>query len=55
MGPQVILRITLEGCRPPEILAENEADEKVAEKILARVRSIMDVIDALLGKEPVGL
>lgn len=55
MGAQVVIRITLDGCRPPEILAENEADEKVAEKMLARVRSIMDVIDALLGKEPVGL
>jgi len=55
MGPQIVIRITVEGRQPPEIIATTEAEQKVAEELLARVRPVLDVIDALLGKGPKGL
>lgn len=55
MGPQVIIRITVDGRQSPEIIASNEAEERIAEEMLAKIRPVLNVIDALLGKDPVGL
>jgi len=55
MGPQVVIRITLDGGLPPEILADNEAEEKVADEMPAKIRPVFEAMDALLGKDPLGI
>ncbi len=55
MGPQVIIRITVDGRQSPEIIASNEAEERVAEDLLAKIRPVFEAMDALLGKDPLGI